>query len=140
MAFSVELLDESPSEDRLGLITIGSYVERFVCPMEYWDATRYRLHWRQAITRIIQGSGTSALITSMYDPALANFIYWWPMYRMGQTVQFQNHILFLSELEAPFDPNDPFRSIPERRIVDTDGEEISEWSATIADLEGFLAN
>ena len=140
MAFSIELLDESASDDRSGLITIGSFVERFVSSMEYWDATRYRLHWRQAITRIIHGSSTSALITSMYDPALANFIYWWPMYRLEQTVQFQNHILFLNELETPFDPNDPFRSIPERRIVDSDGEEISEWSATIADLEGFLAN
>ena len=95
--FSIDLLDAPASEidsGRLGLITIGSYVERFVATTEYWDVTRYRHHWQQAITRIVQGSPTSTLITSMYDPAVANFIYWWPMYRLDQTVKFQNQILF----------------------------------------------
>lgn len=141
MAFSIDLLDEPASDEstRLGLLTIGSYVERFVAATTYWDVTRYRRHWQQAITRIVQGSVTSTLITSMYDPAVANFIYWWPMYRLGHTVYFQNHILFLSELETPFDPNDPFRFVPERIIINSDGEQISEWSASIADLEGFLS-
>lgn len=143
MAFSIDLLDEPASDiesTRLGLLTIGSYVERFVAATTYWDVTRYRRHWQQAITRIVQGSVTSTLITSMYDPAVANFIYWWPMYRLGHTVQFQNHILFLNELETPFDPNDPFRFVPERMVINSDGEKISEWSASIADLEGFLSN
>lgn len=143
MAFSIDLLDEPASDiesGRLGLITIGSYVERFVASIAHWDVTHYRRHWRQAITRIVQGSVTSALITSMYDPAVANFIYWWPMYRLGDTVQFQNHILFLNELETPFEPNDPFRFVPERVVINSDGEKISEWSASIADLESFLTN
>lgn len=141
MAFSIDLLDDSAPDiesGRLGLITIGSYEEHFVAATEYWDVTCYRRHWRQAITRIVQGSVTSTLITSMYDPALANFIYWWPMYRLDQTVQFQNHILFLNELATPFDPNDPFRFVPERTIINSDSEKISEWSASIADLESFL--
>ena len=143
MAFSIVLLDEPASDiesGRLGLITIGSYQERFVAPITYWDVTNYRRHWRQAITRIVQGSVTSALITSMYDPAVANFIHWWPMYRLGDTVYFQNHILFLNELETPFEPNDPFRFVPERVVINSDGDKISEWSAPIADLESMLTN
>lgn len=143
MAFSIELLDEPVSDiesARLGLITIGSYVEHFVAAIDYWDVTYYRRHWKQALTRIVQGSETSALITSMYDPSVANFIYWWPMYRLGDTVRFQNHILFFNELQTSFDPNDPFRFVPERTIVNMDGEHISEWSASIADLESFLSN
>lgn len=143
MAFSIKLLDEPASDlesTKLGLLTIGSYVERFVASTTYWDVSRYRRHWQQAITRIVQGALKSTLITSMYDPAVANFIYWWPMYRLGDTVQFQNHILFLSELETPFDPNDPFRFVPERMIINSDGERASEWSASIADLEGSLSN
>ena len=143
MPFSIDLLDESTSDiesARSGLITIGSYVERFVAALDYWDVTTYRCHWQQAVTRIVQGAVTSTLITSMYDPVVANFIYWWPMYRVGQTVQFQNHILFLKELGTPFDPNDPFCFIPERMIINSDGEKISEWSASIADLECFLSN
>jgi len=141
MTFSIDLLDEATSDvesGRLGIITIGCYVERFVAAIGYWNASRYRRHWQQAITRIVQGAATSTLITSMYDPAVANFICWWPMYRLGHTVQFQNHILFLNELQTPFDPNDPFRFVPERTIVNNDGEQISEWSASLVDLECFL--
>ncbi|HKV34163.1 MAG TPA: hypothetical protein VJP89_07580 [Pyrinomonadaceae bacterium] len=141
MAFSIALLDEPASDiesGRSGLITIGSYVERFVAPIGYWDVIHYRRHWRQAVTRTIQGSVTSALITSMYDPAVANFIYWWPMYRLDDTVYFQNHILFLNELETPFEPNDAFRFVPERVVINSDGEKISEWSAPITDLESYL--
>ena len=143
MAFSIELLDEPASDTqsgRLGLITIGSFVERFVAAIEYWDVTRYHRHWQQAIIRIVRGAATSALITSMHDPTAANFIHWWPMYRLGDAVHFQNHILLLNELKTPFDPNEPFRFVPERRIINSDGEKISEWSASIADLQYFLSN
>lgn len=141
MTFSIELLEQSPhgpDSVRFGIITIGSFVERFTVATDYWGVTQYRRHWREAVTRIVQGFGTSALITSMYDPAVANFICWWPMYLMDHTVYFQNHILFLSELDRPFDPNDPFRSVPERARINSDDDKISEWSASLAELESFL--
>jgi hypothetical protein len=145
MAFSIDLLEESASEIKSGqeaswgLIRIGSHEERFVAAMDYWDATDYRRHWQQALTRIVKTSSTSGLVTSIYDPATANFISWWPMYREGVTVYFQNHILFLKDLAIPFDPDDPFRFVPSRTIVNQDGEKISEWSAPIADLESYLS-
>lgn len=74
----------------------------------------------------------------MYDPITANFIYWWPIYRLDNTVYLQNHILFLSKLSVPFDPHDPFRFVPERELISETGEKISEWSVPIADLEGFV--
>ena len=141
MAFFIDLLEEPAPEGesvRSGLITIGSYRERFIAPIHYWDESQYRRHWQTALTGIVAGSSKSALITSMYEPASANFIFWWPMYRLDDTVYFQNQILFLGELETPFDPNDPFRFVRERTIVNSDGEQISEWSAPITDLESFL--
>ena len=143
MAFSIELLDElapDPQSGRLGLITIGSFVERFVAAIEYWDVTQYHRHWQQAIIRTVQGAATSALITSMHDPAAANFVHWWPMYRLGDAVHFQNHILLLYELKIAFDPNDPFRFVPERIIINSQGERVSEWSASISELECYLVN
>lgn len=145
MAFSIDIIDESAAdqpgnEARWGLIRINSYVERFIAAIDYWDVKDYRRHWQQALTRIITDSPTSVLVTSMVNPAVANFIYWWPMYRVGDSVYFQNHILFLDELGISFDPEDPFRFVPERTVVNQDGERISEWSASIADLEFFSSN
>lgn len=144
MTFSIRLLLESvndlKSSERAcwGMIMIGSFQERFLVPLDYWTASDYEGHWKQAATRILQSSTSSCMVTSMYDPATANFIIWWPMYRVGDTVFIQNQILFLDSLSSPFNPNDPFSSIPERRTINEDGEEISEWSVLVKDLESFL--
>lgn len=144
MAFSIRLLPEPTPEHESdekvswGEITIGPFRERFLSPLSYWSAADYERHWRQAAARIVQSPAPSCLITSMRDPAMANFIFWWVMYRAGDTVLVQNQILFLDNLSPPFDPDDPFSSISERRTVSEDGEEISEWSIPIKDVESFL--
>lgn len=143
MTFSISLLSEPVSYPELkekacwGLITIGSFQERFIAALDYWDAADYVRHWKQAIHRIIQPSPNSCLITSMYDPATANFIYWWPMYRIVDTVVIQNQILFLDKLPTPFDPNSPFSYVPKHETVNEDGVQISEWSLSIEELKAF---
>jgi hypothetical protein len=142
--FSIRLLPEPVSSTELvgkaswGLITIGSFQERFIASLDYWNAADYARHWKQAIRRIIQFSPSSCLITSMYDPVTANYVYWWTMYRINRTVFIQNQIFFLDKLSTPFNPNNPFTSIPERETVNEDGDEISEWSTTVEELEAFL--
>ena len=99
MAFSIDLLEKLPSvigsekSPRWGLIKIGSYEERFVAAMDYWDVADYRRHWQQALNRIIKTSSTSGLITSISDPTAANFIYWWPMYRVGDSSFPKSHLV-----------------------------------------------
>lgn len=144
MAFSISLLLE-PVPDlepgvkaSLGLIKIGSFQERFSASLMYWNAEDYERHWKQAVARIIKSSAVSCLITSMLDPATANFIFWWPMYCEGDTVFIQNQILFLDQLPSPFDEHAPFSHVPERKILSEDGEKISEWFVSIKDLESFL--
>jgi hypothetical protein len=144
MVFSIKLLLDPVSDiepngtARLGLIEMGSFQERFKASLTYWNADNYQRHWRQAVARIIQSSTTSCLISSMYNPTNANFIVWYPMYRVGDTVFIQNQILFLDELPLPFNENDPFSSIPERRTISDGGELLSEWSVPLEDLKTFL--
>ena len=81
-----------------GAILLGSIEERFLVPLSYWQPIDYEKHWRDALQRILAGEKTSCLITSMYDPSLANFIVWWPMYRVGELIFVQNQILSLFNL------------------------------------------
>jgi hypothetical protein len=74
----------------------------------------------------------------MRDPAAAHFPLWWVMHRAGDTLFVQNQILFLDNLSPPFNPNDPFSSISGRRTINEGGEEISEWTVSIKDVESFL--
>src|SRR5262249_7110148 len=104
MAFCIKLLNE-PAPDlepgvvaRLGLIKIGAFEEHFVASLMYWNASDYTRHWSQAVERIVRSSTTSCLITSIVDPANSKFLFWRPMYRIGETVFIQNQILFFDQL------------------------------------------
>lgn len=73
----------------------------------------------------------------MYDPSFANFIVWWPMYRMAEQLVVQNQILFLDRLPGKFDENNPFQYVGPRQTVNQDGATISEWSVEFADVQEF---
>lgn len=147
MPFSIALVNDpnlrfpdfDPKVASLGIIEIGPYKERFIAPLMYWSVDDYRRHWEQAIERILfHQSDVSCLITSMADPAKSAFIFWWPMYRVNnKTVCIQNHILFFDKLQSPFDESNPFSSVPERRTINEDGDNISEWLVSIDEVRHF---
>jgi hypothetical protein len=121
-----------------GAIMLGSTEERFSVPLCYWDAHDYEMHWNRALLRIVGAEEKSCLITAMYDPSIANFIVWWPLYRTGETIIVQNQILFLDRLTLPFDEDNPFRDIGDRRVKSTDGSPISEWAVELGEVQRFL--
>jgi contact-dependent growth inhibition (CDI) system CdiI-like immunity protein len=143
MGFSIGLIsDPVPDLDpgvvaSLGVIQIGSFQERFIASLMYWSADEYKRHWKQAIERILHSSKDSCLITSMIDPASATFIVWWPMYRVNEIMLIQNQILFLDQLQSPFDERTPYSFVPKRQIINNAGDVISEWSVRIDELEEF---
>ncbi|MDA4848908.1 hypothetical protein [Hoeflea poritis] len=126
-----------------GSIRIGEFEEKFQTSLSYWNRERYFCQWKEALTRLIDGEKCSAIITNMYDPSIANFIIWWPIYAIGEKVHFQNQVLLLAELEKTFDESDPYKSIPKRETISEDGEKISEWIIGISEVEpclGLLTN
>lgn len=124
----------------MGIIRIGSFQEKFSASLMYWKADEYKRHWSEAIARIISSNDISALITSMVNPENGSHIFWWPMYRIGKNVFFQNHILFFDQLASPFDESNPFIHVPQRMILNEDGERISEWVLPINELKIFWEN
>lgn len=140
-AFSIAFLPptEQGHQDpntRIGLIQIGDFQERFEASLEFWTQEEYESQWAKAIDRLGAQARTSCLITSLTDPATANFLFWWPMYLLGQDIHIQHHALFLSDIKGTFDPSDPYAHIPERSPANEDGEPISEWVISLSDLAG----
>jgi hypothetical protein len=119
---------------RQGVIRIGNFEERFEASLEYWKPNHYESQWANAITRLCSQTPKSCLITSITDPATANFLFWWPMYLVGQNVYFRNHILFLADITSSFDPTNPYPHIPDRSVTNEDGERISEWVIPFSDF------
>jgi hypothetical protein len=145
MAFHICLLPENNAEllpadhdIRLGEIVIGDYIEMFEASISYWIADDYQKHWKQAIERIVNGEAKSRLITSMYDPVKANFIFCWPIYREGMRIYFQNQMLLMEYQDSPLDPKNLFLDIEDRQMLNDEGLPVSEWEVSVIDLKDFL--
>ena len=147
--FEIVTTDESVSETAaegvpavVGKIVIDDFQETFTASLAFWTRGDYELHWKRALERLIAGGERSALITDYSQPPAhvgsEDFLIWWPLYRDGDTVYIQNHLLFFGQLSRPFSPDRPWDSVRDRRLVNEDGQNISEWATTIEDIKHFL--
>jgi CdiI N-terminal domain len=122
-----------------GRIIIGDFTETFRVPLGFWGESDYRRSWQLAFEVLkADPSSTSCLMTSMTDPTNSNFLGCWPMYRQGEVVYIQNAIIFLDEIEGPFDPAAPWRYVGPRNQIDEDGNTVSEWATSMDSLKEFF--
>jgi hypothetical protein len=141
-AFAIEVTEDPPDDERerFGRIRLDDFVERFLMDVDFWSPDDYRESWRAACGRLVEAPGdtVSCLVASTCDPTTANYIWTWPLYRVGDTVFVQNHIVFLDELETPLDPTRPWLAIKPRRTHDEEDQRISDWSVPLAAVRRFL--
>jgi CdiI N-terminal domain len=143
--FEIILTDERVPETDSGVVAlygkicVGDYAETFITSLVSWNPNAYERHWVSALRRLLEGASKSALITSYVEPELADHLVWWPLYREGDTVYVQNHMLFYDQLEKPFSPRDPWQTVPQRRTVNGEGQRISEWVTDLSSVQKCLA-
>ncbi len=139
-----ELTSEIPdasSKFVKGFIDFGTNrKEWFISPLHLWSVQDYEKHWREALKRMVRGQDRSALIVSLGTIDPDDYVNWWPMWRLGETVRFQEHLLFLSELEQPFELSSPYIHVGE--YYNEAGEDrplrFSEWEVPVSDMAAFL--
>jgi len=146
MVFNIQLFEipipnlKTGDKAVYGEITIGDFNERFSASMTYWTREDYLQQWMKSIGTVVGtiGNTKGALVTNMYDPAHANFISCWPLYKEGEKVYIRNQLLFLNELPHPFLIEDIAKYIGNRVQTTDDGNLISEWETTPNDLKSCL--
>ena len=140
--FSIILTDKlrinGDEKMALGKISIGDFSEKFYASLSYWDSEQYIFHWKQSLEKIINGEQTSALITSMYDPKISNFIFWWLLYQEDKNIYVQNHILLMDNIDCLINEKNVYNYIPNREIIDEEGNRISEWITSLEAIKAFL--
>lgn len=139
MAFRFEWIAPTDQpEQALGRVEIGDFSEHFRIDTSYWDRVAYETQWKTAVRRLLEGERHSCLIQSMANPAIAKFLFWWPLYRLeDERVAVQNQIVFLEEIGEPFDPREPFRFVRARETLNEEGQPISEWTTTLSELAEY---
>ncbi|WP_432053548.1 hypothetical protein [Streptomyces sp. bgisy022] len=106
--------------------------------LSFWTVADYSRSWERVLRELeASDNSTSCPISSITDPETANFIFCRPIYREGDSVHVQNSIIFLGGLEEEFNPQEPWRYVEARSLVDEDGTQIPEWSTTISEVRRF---
>jgi hypothetical protein len=132
-----ELLSEDV--EAFGVITVREFCESFRMDLSFWSVNEYRRSWRRALRRVDSYEVVdSCLISSITDPAFANWISCWPLYRRGEDVFVQNSLILLGELDGAFNAKEPWLSINPHRTVNEDGDRISEWATNISEVRKFM--
>lgn len=140
MTFSLRIEQpDAGTQVTVGSIHIDDFSETFQVDLSYWDIGDYLAQWRAGLTRIAEGEVSSCIISSISRPQSANFVFLWLLYRDGGHVFVQQQVLFLDELEGPFDPTEPYRHVPPRVTISDDGDDISEWETSIDAIERFVS-
>lgn len=125
--------------EAIGQITLGEFSERFESPLGFWLKEDYQHSWRDALSRLVGGAEKTALFTAMHDPAFANYLTWWPLYREFDIVFVHNQLLFLNQLAEPFQIESFDKFVTPRATINEDGNKISEWSVPLSDVERYLS-
>ena len=113
-----------------GQIQIDEFVESFHSDFSFWSKADYEKHWLKASEELALGNSVS-FITSITDPAKANFINTWTCYVVNNELIFQENLLFLNDIPFKFNLTDAHKNVLPYESVSEDGDEISEWHTKI---------
>lgn len=142
MSFSItlgeEVLTEFDGSVLQGEIEIDGYTENFFAPTEYWSRSEYISSWKKSLKRGLREGDHAVLVTSMRDPEVSNFIFYWIIFIEGEQAYIQNRILFLEEISEPFDPEKINSYVSRRTEFNEDGLEISQWKVDMTSIVDFL--
>jgi len=123
-------------------IIIGDFIERFVVPLIFWSKKDYIQQWVAAIEKLLNSDDNKnvsvALLTTMYDPKMANFYACWFLYREGSVVYVQNSMMILENLPEAFKLENIHSYVPAREMITDEGDKISEWATSTRELGEFL--
>jgi hypothetical protein len=141
MSFSISFLDEPVFYDEqtpmaAGELVLGEYRETFCASLFQWSKSDYGAQWRGAIKTLLEDS-KSALMVHYVSQEFADNFEWWKMYREGDVVYFQNQLPWHEQMTQPFLVENLSLSIGDRKTINEDGDQISEWKVQLREVENF---
>lgn len=143
--FSIEILDRAlnacDESELSGQLTIDGYEEVFCISTDYWQPRRYQEQWREAAELIVSSSvAKTAFITNALDPGLANFLVWWPAYRVGEEVWLGNALVWHEDYDLALVLGDTPAAVPDLHDYWTDAGDgtPSKWIVDIRSVEDYI--
>ncbi|MNL40246.1 hypothetical protein D3C87_1625820 [compost metagenome] len=121
-----------------GEVHIDGYVESFFAPVGFWSREDYLNSWKKSLEQGLREGGRAVLATSMRDPSVCNFIFYWVVYLEGHEAFIQNGVMFLDELPLLFVPEKINSYVSNRQEINEDGVTLSQWKVDLSSAVEFL--
>lgn len=128
----------TPVGEMLGELQLADFRERFGANTSFWTADDYERQWTRAAEALLAGAAKGAFVTSLTDPSHPGFAFIWEFLRDGDELVFHNRLIALHEHQPPFDPWDVARYVEPHEPDHEEGDGISEWRVSAAELEVAL--
>ena len=118
-----------------GRVVLGRHAESFLAPMWPWARADYERQWGDAAARLLAGVESSAFFTSA-------FRFWWAAWRVDDELVLHEEFLTPECLAAlgarPDLRRAPYELLGPLETHTQDGERISEWRVSVADVAAFM--
>jgi hypothetical protein len=143
--FRIELFDRWPgfriegNRSNYGRLTWGDGPddqETFVAYAGFRSPSWYRRHWDEALLRVLAGYQVSTLIVNAGRPE-ERFQEVWDLWLFDSEVILHNRLIVPGG--EPLDHAAPWTSAGEYGALNDDGEKISEWRASVSDIDDFMS-
>lgn len=79
-------------------IVIDGFKESMTIPLTYWNLDDYRNSWLKSLKEGLANKNHAALVVSMYEPTLTNFVFTWVVYFEDDVAHVQIILSFWMKL------------------------------------------
>jgi hypothetical protein len=115
-----------------GVLRVAAASLPFIVDLSVWRISDYERQWRVAIDRMARGAPTTALVTG-YAGRDTRPHSMWALWRDGDFVYVQPHIVVPRAQDDPFDPGTPEAHLG-ARVGPEHGLPIAEWRVELVYL------
>ena len=135
--FTPSVINEEGWQHACGELVVGDGRMCFLVDLSFWGITDYQQQWRAGIARLVQGAPSTALLTAYRGPGESAHTMW-ALWREQDYVYVQEHSVLPADLDAPFDPNEPYAHVGTRIPAAENGLPIAEWRVEIEHLRAAM--
>ena len=135
--FTPPALNEEGWPHAGGELVVGDARLCFLVDLTYWGVGDYQGQWRRGIARLLQGAPATVLMTA-YRRSGESAHTMWALWREEGYVYVQEHSVVPADLDAPFDPNEPYAHVGERIPAAENALPIPEWRVELEHLHAAV--
>jgi hypothetical protein len=135
--FTPAVINEDGWQHAGGELVLGPTRLCFLVDLSHWSARDYQQQWREGIARFLRGAPSTALMTAYRGPGESAHTMW-ALWRDEAFVYIQEHSVLPADLDAPFDPMQPYGHVGARVPAAEHALPISEWHVELEHLHAAM--